>query len=443
MQLTKQATRSYGVNAMALIAAMILTLALSTSAFASAAAEHLLHTFTNSPDGFGPAAGLVADSAGNLYGTTPYGGATGYGCVFELSPPTTSGGAWTESILYSFQRSDSDGQAPYGTLILDQQGNLYGTTAFSLSEQGAGTVFDLSPPTTSGGAWTETILYQFPANNGRGTSPEGKLVMDAQGDLFGTTNLGGSFGFGVVFELRPPSITGSRWRELTLHEFGGAGDGSGVNNNLIMSRGALYGTTSNGGASGNGTVFELQKVSGVWNETILYSFAGTEGANPGAGLMFDALGNLYGTTIAGGASTNCGNHSGCGVVFQLSPPAVSGGPWTETTLYSFTAGKDGAIPSASLVVDKAGNLYGTASQGGLRNSLTNNNGTVFELSPPASSGGAWTETTLHDFGGTPSGDGRHPFGELLLLNGKFYGTTSSEGLGTSAFGTVFSLVVTP
>jgi uncharacterized repeat protein (TIGR03803 family) len=127
----------------------------------------------------------------------------------------------------------------------------------------------------------------------------------------------------------PPSITGSRWRQIKLHDFGGTGDGGGVNNNLVMRQGALYGTTSNGGAFKNGTVFQLKQASGVWNETILYSFAGAEGANPGDGLMLDAAGNLYGTTIAGGASTNCGNHSGCGVVFELSPPAVSGDPWTE------------------------------------------------------------------------------------------------------------------
>jgi uncharacterized repeat protein (TIGR03803 family) len=420
-------------------AVAIICLTLATSAFAFGP-EHILHTFTGSPDGSGPSAGLVADSSGNLYGTTPYGGASGFGSVFELSPPTTPGGAWTESILYSFQQSNSDGQAPYGTLLLDQQGNLYGTTAFSLSEAGGGTVFELSPPTTSGGAWTETILYTLLASDERGTSSMGKLVMDAQGDLFGTTNLGGSFGFGVVFELRPPSITGSRWRWLMLHEFGEGVDGRGVNNNLAMRQGALYGTASNGGTFGDGTVFELKEVSGVWNETILYNFAGDEGANPGAGLVFDAAGNLYGTTVAGGASTNCGNNSGCGVAFELSPPAVSGDPWTETTLYSFTAGKDGAMPSGSLTMDKAGNLYGTASQGGFHKGLNSNNGTVFELSPPATSGDAWTETTLHEFGGKPSSDGSRPFGELLFLNGKFYGTTSMGGAGTPAFGTVFSVV---
>lgn len=438
MKFAKQSGQTCSRHA-ALCAVTILCLTLTTSAFASGPLEHVLHTFTNSPDGFGLSAGLVADSAGNLYGTTSYGGVNGYGSVFELSPPTTSGGAWTESILHSFQNSNSDGQSPFGTLLLDQQGNLYGTTAFSQSETGAGTVFELSPPATSGGAWTETILYKFPANNTRGTSPSGKLVMDAQGDLFGTTAEGGSLGVGVVFELRPPSITGSRWRQLVVHEFGGSGDGKGVTNNLVMRQGALYGTTFGGGANGVGTVFELKKVSGVWDETILYDFASAQGTNPSAGLVFDAAGNLYGTTLYGGTSTNC-HGGGCGVVFELSPPAVSGGSWTETTLYSFTGGKDGATPSASLVIDKAGNLYGTASQGGLLNTLTNNNGTVFELSPPATSGGAWTETTLHEFGGKTYSDGRAPFGELLFLNGKFYGTTSAGGDGTSVFGTVFSLV---
>ena len=410
-----------------------LLLALATTAFASGATERVIYNFTGFPDGAIPGAGLVADSAGNLYGTTPAGGSDGMGTVFQLTPPAISGGAWTKTLLYSFQRTDSDGQIPDGTLISDQQGNLYGTTSFSHHETGAGTVFELSPPATAGGAWTESILYTFPFNGRSGSRPEGKLVMDALGDLFGTTSAGGSNGGGVVFELRPPSITGSRWRELVLHNFGGSGDGTGVNNNLIMRQGVIYGTTGGGGTFGKGTVFQLKQVSGVWTESVLYSFTGSEGNLPAAGLTLDAAGNLYGTTDLGGTGTACG--SGCGVVFKLAPPAAPGNPWTETTLYSFTGGADGANPLASLVLDKAGNLYGTAFQGG-----NNNNGAVFELSPPAVQGGAWTETTLHDFGGTSQSDGRNSSGELLFLHGTFYGTASG---GTANVGAIFSVVVTP
>jgi len=404
----------------------IVLLPLATGRFASAQVEHVIHIFANAPDGWEPNAGLVADQAGNLYGTTVVGGSFQCcGSVFELSPPTSRGGAWTEWVIYSFTQANDGGQYPMGTLLIDHQGNLYGTTLANQIKDGFGggsIVFELSPPATPGGTWSKADLYKFPTSQKIGADARGNLIMDGLGDLFATTSQGEDNAPGEIFELRPPAITGSRWRRVTLHNFGAAGDGANVNNNLIMRHGSIYGTTYMGGAGGKGTVFELKQVSGVWRERVIYSFIGSEAAFPRAGLTFDSAGNLYGTTLGGGTA-KCQ----CGVVFKLSPPVASGDAWTETTLYSFTDGKDGGYPLASLIVDKAGNLYGTASGGGLRNTLTNNNGTVFELSPPTATGVAWTLTTLHEFGGPAYGDGRTPLGELFALKGKLYGTTFVGG----------------
>src|SRR5271167_2273777 len=385
--------------------------------------EQVLHSF-NGGDGYWPFAGLIFDAAGNLYGTTYVGGAYGEGTVFELTP--AAGGGWTERVLYSFcsQRSCTDGETPGAGLIFDAAGNLYGTTSGGGTGTYFGTVFELTP--TAGGGWMEQVLHSF--NGGDGYWPFAGLIFDAAGNLYGTTYVGGAYGEGTVFELTPAA--GGGWTERVLYSFcsqrsctDGETPGAGL---IFDAAGNLYGTTSGGGTGTYfGTVFELTPTAGGgWMEQVLHSFNGGDGYWPFAGLIFDAAGNLYGTTYVGGAY-------GEGTVFELTPAA--GGGWTEQVLYNFKHnGTDGYNPEAGLIFDKNGNLYSTTLAGG-----TYGEGTVFELRPTA--GGDWTEEVLHSFGnGT---DGYQPAGSLMFdAAGNLYGTT--YGGGTYGYGTVFELTPT-
>ncbi|MFZ0657511.1 MAG: choice-of-anchor tandem repeat GloVer-containing protein [Candidatus Binataceae bacterium] len=347
--------------------------------------ESILWDFGNfsASDGNGPKAGLLRDNSGNLYGTTEGGGANLLGTVFEVSPPTKVGGSWSESILYNFGSGSTDASSPVAGLIMDTSGNLYGTTSGG-GKNGGGTVFELTTPSMSGGIWTETILRNFGNGSTDGSSPLAGLIMDASNNLYGTTFSGGTHGDGTVFELTPPATSGGTWTPSTLWNFGGV-PGNGVTSDgtqpaaglLMDTKGNLYGTTSSGGPHTWGTAFELS--SG--QESILWSFGnlasnGTtpDGKEPVASLIMDANGNLYGTTEAGGTYLD-------GTAFELSPV---GGTWSESILWPFGNGSDGAGPLADLIMDTSGNLYGTTNHGGKYvaavNSLTG--GTVFEISKP-------------------------------------------------------------
>jgi uncharacterized repeat protein (TIGR03803 family) len=403
-------------------------------AFASGPTEQLLTSFVYST-GDQPDGGLVADKAGNLYGTTPWGGAYFAGMVFELSPPAAGGETWTQTVIHSFQGGGADGSGPYGTLTFDAHGNLYGTTADGGTNNN-GTVFGLSPPTAPGGNWTETVLFFFPTNGSKGTWPFGKLEFDSGGNLYGTTLFGGSGtgnvcpvgGCGTVFKLSPPAAGEQSWRAQVLYSFGSSpNDGLEPGRGLLIHNGAIYGTTQEG-AGNCGTVFQLVPTNGVWTENVLFTFGSTACGAMG-GLIVDPSGNLYGTARVGGAYDD-------GVVVELSPPAAGQDSWTENTLYVFTGHGDGAQPFGSLVRDHQGNLYGTTGAGGIKSV---NGGTVFRLSPPAAgSGGGWKEVVLHAFAGG-SDDGMLPQGDLLLRDGSLYGTT--VGGGNPGPGTVF--MVTP
>jgi uncharacterized repeat protein (TIGR03803 family) len=298
-------------------------------------------------------AGMVFDSAGNLYGVTYYGGSSsncgadiGCGTVFELSP--AGGTNWTMTTIYNFQNR-ADGALPLGGLTFDSAGNLYGTNFGSTGGRSShgGVAFELSP--ASGNSWTFTPLYTFDQTK-ETVPPSSSLTIDAAGNLYGVTYFGGRYSNGSVFEL---SRTGTVWKETILHSFGGPGDGALPYGPLVIdSEGNLYGTTSAGGSAGWGTAFELSRqASGAWKEKLLYTFVSDR--SPQAGLILDSAHNLYGTTIAGGAY-------GYGVVFRLTPVKQNGNVgWKYVQLYNFANGADGGGPASPLTFDVSGNLYGT------------------------------------------------------------------------------------
>jgi len=400
------------------------------------ASESVLWSFGNGTDGSLPFAGLLEDGSGNLFGTTYGGGANGRGTVFELTTPTTSAGNWTETILWNFG-SGADGTFPDAGLIRDKNGNLYGTTVQG-GTNNFGTVFKLTPPTTSGGSWTQAILWSFDLTDG--DLPEAGLIRDTSGNLYGTTYSGGSTGLGTAFKLRPPTTVGGNWSEEILWNFGKGADGQQPLAGLIMDANRnLYGTTYGGGTNSSGTVFELTPpatVGGKRTETILWNFGSVgsgDGEFPSAGLIMDPSGHLYGTTFDGGAySCESFDAEFCGTVFELTPPATRGENWTEAIL-SNLGGAAGANPQANLIMDKRGDLYGTTT-GPYAGALVPV-GAVFELTPPLNLGETWTELALWNFADGTDGQ---PYGGLVRdKSGNLYGTASVGG--AYGRGTIFEI----
>ena len=342
--------------------------------------ESILYSFDPNyvGDGYGPTGGLAVDGAGNLYGTTVSGqGSDEPGIVFELLRPAQPGEPWTENIL---SVAAGKGYNFNGSLVFDGAGNLYGTT----NEGGtynSGTIFELSPPPQPGGQWTLSTLYNFGKDRLDGSYPEGGLILDSEGNLYGTTNLGGTetgAGFGTVFQLLRPSASGGTWKEEVAYRFTGGDDGGFPTGSLLFSKGALYGTTQGGGAFTGGTVYQIALKSGKIAETVLYNFVrdSTNGSDPRAALVADPAGNLYSTTDIGGTAN-------AGTVFKLAPPSLPGGTWTHSVLYSFTGGADGAFPAAPVLL-RNGLLYGLTSQGGDGNCFADLDfgcGTVFSVAP--------------------------------------------------------------
>jgi uncharacterized repeat protein (TIGR03803 family) len=414
------------VNALVLF---VVTLAFVASAWA-VGTETVIYNFNSySGDGTYPYSGLVADAKGNLYGTTETGGASNLGSVFELK---LSGGVWTETLLYSFAGfSAGDGYYPVQSpLVFDKAGNLYGTTEYggSSTSCNCGTVFELSK---SGSTWKEKILHSFlNATAKDGYYPQAGLSLDTAGNLYGTTYYGGIYSVGSVFQLQP-SKTG--WKYRVIHSFNNASGGAYYPEGGITQGpdGYYYGTTYYGGSAYNaGTIYRLFQARNTWvGQNVLYFLEGGDGIGPDSSLAMDAKGNMYGTTWQGGSGEGCSQ--GCGTVFKLT--LGKNNTYTQSVIYSFQAAeKDGQNPyyGAGVTVDAAGNLYGTTLYGGRD---TVNVGTAYELKPTTN---GYKESLLWSFD-TVTGDGYYPRGGVILFKGNIYGTASQGG--SHGTGTVFKI----
>ena len=342
--------------------------------------------------------------------------------ILALSSPILMG-AQTVSVIHSFHSTSTfDGLNPLSGVVADKNGALYGTTE-SGGKFRAGTIYQLVPPAIPGGAWTQNIIYAFTGRSD-GAYPSGKLVLRSSGRIYGTTQAGGGpYSCGVVYQLSPPTKIQKNWTETVLYTFCEDGSGNDPVAGLITDgNGRLYGTTYKGGSLNAGSVFVLSPPAqggSAWKGRILQSFqSGSDGSLPSpSGLAIDADGALYGVLQQSGASPN-----DAGTVFKLSPPAGGGGgPWTEQVLYSFKANPDGDRPIGAPVIDANGVLYGATLTGGQYGG-----GSVFSLSPPSIPGGAWSENLLYSF--TAQDDGRAPNSELAFDNtGSLYGLTVYGG----------------
>lgn len=407
------------------VAVAVAAVCVSLAVAVTAQTETVLHNM-KTKEGVSPLLGVIFDSSGNIFGVAGEGGSSNNGSVFELTP---SGSSWTEKTLYSF-KGGTDGGTPVGTLVEDSSGNLYGTTKLGGSH-GVGVAYKL---TKSGTTWKESVIHNF-GGSGDGQYPIGNMIFDSSGNLYGTTEGGGSHGNGteiaggIAYKLAPKS--GGGWTETIMHSFGGSGDGISPRANLVEdSSGNFYGTTFLGGSQGDGTVFKLApKSGGGWTETVIHSFnpvlifGSTDGANPAAGLILDSSGNLYGTTVAGGDGSG-------GVAFKLTK---SGSTWTATTLFPFTRSfYQAKFPYSGVVFDKSGNLWGATVAGGNPSGL---NGTVFELTPTSS--GYWNAifTAFNSTNGSGPAIGSLAFDS----SGNLYG--AAQNGGANLVGVVFK--VTP
>ncbi len=408
---------------------------LATASYAAAQTESVIHRFQDGAAGVNPTSGLVADSNGSLYGVAGTGGIScsenveGCGVVYKLSPPASGSGSWRQAVLYSFA-GGADGGDPWGNLSIDPKTHkVYGTAPLG-GANSQGVVFELTP----GSPWTESIVYDFKQRDG--SNPTGGILFN-KGTLFGVTANGGTNRSGTVYALRPPSVPGSEWNRQVLHQFADDSNGFAPSSPLIAdSTGAIYGTTINGNPT-SGTVFKIAPPAsgtGPWTFSVLYAFTlGANGGMPQGNLVFDSEGRLYGTTNAGGDPT-----CRCGTVLQLTPPAGGSGPWTISTLHTFTGGTDGANPQAGVTFDNTGALYGSTLGGGdvsCAEGYGGGCGTVFKVI--ASGDGTWSESVVYAFQG--SNDGVWPASSLLFFNNNFYGTTLYGG-GKGDGGTAFQMV---
>jgi uncharacterized repeat protein (TIGR03803 family) len=378
---------------------------------ARAQTEVPIHNFNGSKDGALPISGLIPSGpkGTQLFGTTPYGGSFDLGEVYRLTPPAKGKTAWGKTTVYNFNPAEGDGMS-FGAVVADSDGNLYG---------GDGSrIFKIAPPTKEKPGWTETVIYTFTGGSD-GSRVSGGLTIDSNGVLYGST-MDGGVGFGSIFSLEPPAGGQTVWSKGTLCSFGGGTDGDGPNGNLIIdSTGAVLGTTYTGGLYGFGTVFVLtppHKFQLNWTKATIYSFAlGEDGGYPNGGLI-GGTGQVFGTTVFGGAGFPC-----CGVVYELVQELAGNPVYTFIVLHTFTGGTDGETPMAGLFLDASDAMWGTTAYGG------SSSGVVFKFTPnlrvvPRT----WTYSIFYEFAGKP--DGAFPMSPLVQdSTGALYGTTEIDG----------------
>jgi hypothetical protein len=430
--------------------------------------ERIAWTFTAGWDGFSPQSPLIEDDNGALFGENVGCNvdACYNGIIYKLTPPHPGQTRWTETTIFAFPGTNTFpgalGANPSGGLIMDRYGALYGTATVGgdlacEAPNGCGVVFKLTPPHPGQSAWTENVLHNFSIRDG--AHPNGRLVMDERGILYGTTSGGGPifqntyFGNGVVFKLAPPAAGQAGWTYGLVYAFTGAfGDGYYPTGALVPdAHGNLYGTTQLGGgpngggspcgwfggSSGCGTAFKLTKPAGgqgAWIKTVLHSFTGFADGNVPTAALVVTGGALYGTTSAGGTNCLTTPRTGCGVAFQLTPPLAGQTAWNENVLYDFgTSSTDADTPNGLTVADGA--LIGTSTYGGSTGS-----GTVFALIPPNNPHASWNERLLYNFSGGADGD--EPTDAAFVdRRGRLFGTTKYGGspAGTAGNGVVFEL----
>jgi hypothetical protein len=398
------------------LALLVILATLSCHAFGQTLTS--LYSFGSAPhDALFPGSGVIVDSNGNLFGTTGFGGRHGsFGTVYELSHPVVPGGQWVETILHRFSGTP-DGKNPLGRLVMTSTGALAGTTLQG-GVDGSGIAFMLAPGAEPG-TWKKTKLHDFGAVPDDVVTPDLGLFSAREG-LYGVDQ-GGANGTGALYLLTPPATGKGEWTQHILCSFlaSGSGDAAGPGGEPIRdAAGNFYGVTALGGVNNLGAVYELSPPAasgGPWTEAVLFSFNGTDGTLPVGPLLFGPGGVLYGTANGGG-------ESGEGLVFELDPPATPGDPWTENIIHAFNG--DGSSPANGVISDKRGRLFGTAG------------GTVFMLTKPHASGGAWTETILHSFSVS---DGFIINSPITLFKNALYGVTAQGG--TFGTGMAFKLTL--
>lgn len=399
------------INRLRMWGAMPVLASLLMLAAARAQTYTVIHDFTGGVDGANPIAGVTVDFAGSLNGAASAGGQRGFGNVYRL---VRAASGWRFDLLYSFRgNNEDDGSSPFARVVIGPDGALYGTTFHGGNgngcpqRYGCGIAFRISPKDMASLApWQETILHRFGYEDGSDPG-YGDLVFDGQGNLYGTTQNGGANLQGTVYELVP---SGSNWTENVLYSFAGAPDGSSPLGGLVKdAAGNLYGTTSAGGIGNGGTVYQLHPSTSGWTASILYSFQGPSGGiDPAGNLALLSSGMLFGATQSGASND-------AGAFFDLIPSL--GGDWNFSVLLDF-AGPASDQNFRTLTADSAGNFYGTTSNDG-----PYQQGSIFKLTV---SDGSWTYTTLHSF--TGEADGGMPYGTLALdSHGNLYGTASFGG----------------
>jgi uncharacterized repeat protein (TIGR03803 family) len=410
-------TRKSSCLPVATLAILTFTLIAFSTSMAAQDGENIYFEFSTTGEiGYAPIAGLTFDAGGEAWGATTLGGFNNVGTIFKIN--NAHGGRWSDAIpVHSFAGGAKDGAVPWGGVTLTSADPYTGPyyawgTTFEGGDHGAGIVYELIPP-ASGSGYTEKVLHSFNRSTLDGGNPTNSVSIDASGNVYGTATTGGSHDGGIVFELSPS--TDGAWIETILHNFDNNGtDGANPYSALTFdAAGNLYGTTSNGGSSGCGIVFELTPASGgAWTETILHSFSNTtsDGCSPLAGIAVDNFGTYYGTTNRGGTY-------GYGTIYNLSQ---SGGVWTESVLHSFSGVDDGAYPGyGTVTVGYFGYPKGTTIGGGA------GLGTIYYTGEGV--GGVFTNFDWHSFE-HDGVDGYTPYGALATdWNGTPFGTTSAGG----------------